>query len=432
MTLDTTLELYQEITRGLIQDFNDYFKNQDIISDNNAYQNKRAIEQYIQSGLNTIPLEKKQLSFNYFKWCLIVNKDNTYNDNITPLLPKNFDTERAQQDVLTIQRFFRKKMAIKIYKTLYNKDIAYFVPFENLSCTSDLRDRILNAFDKIHFITQIQHKTTLNALQNMLASSASGNELLMYGACNILAKKNTYIPSALGEYDINNGDANMICFGLAQGEVDGLCDGDTTIIIDFQKFKLYNKGSSISVKDHDFAFCTGCMTFNDHIDQNITLKDVHNSEMSFIATIGKMSFQIIRTNNKIDFNINGQSIVIETDHATSACYNTSQIEKFLVLQFFRFIEDSNFPSNIKAEIYQQLSTMQAAELEMCIVKIAENLSKRAEINVYGAATVNDDCIASIFTTDEDAASNIITHNIALSDLICTDNGANLMEDYPTT
>ena len=61
--------------------------------------------------------------------------------------------------------------------------------------------------------------------------------------------------------------------------------------------------------------------------------------------------------------------------------------------------------------------MNDQQLETCISKIAEGLSKRAEINVYGAATINDYCIVKITLDIDDYNNGTTTQDITLSGLI---------------
>lgn len=390
------------------------------------------------SSIKSIPLAYKQLEPAYFHmwydinmvFCYILKlqvigelcaQGDLILNNIT--VKKNHDVDlelltsikqhpKAEQVIIKSQREFRKNIAYKLCKLLYHKNPKDFMPFKDMVCSDTLKARILDIAKNKSFINNLKHKTCLKSLKSMLESSVSQKELLMYGALNILVSKKAYINNALGDGDIKCGDANTICFGLDHGRIDELCNTQVTIIVDFQQFKISNKGSAIFVKDHDFAFIQGEQVARTYPNYSSSYK-VFNEIKKFSIDIGGINCKIYRNLNEVYFEIQGnEPITVSMQNSDSVCYNTDQIEEFLLLQFFRYLE--SMPSeDIKTKIYSALSQMNNQDLTKCLVSLAKAMSDTAEIDVHGAATLDASCIQEIILQHSEEE----IHFVGLNDFI---------------
>lgn len=303
--------------------------------------------------------------------------------------PKNFSS--IEKNVKTVQRLYRAKKRQKeeqhripeVYADLVDEQRPvdnFGSPYVPQQCSSALSKRIQQAASKIKFFTSIRHETKKSALTSIFDNSLFGRQTLHMFLLS-------YSPAALGECDILDGDANVICFGAGYGEIDPKSKGDVEITLDFNA--LVSGTHNAFFKQQDLGFGLDKM-------REVALNAEKKLSFSHTLTKARREDPAMKYMKLEYYDSQGKRSAgsAEVPKFELLSYDLKHIESVLILNFFRYLDALDDPA-VVSKIYQDIEDMSDGELSAFLHTLGRNASDTMEFNFFGAHQIDFDAVISI-------------------------------------
>lgn len=315
-------------------------------------------------------------------------------DKIQSMSKADFD--QFEKGIIYLQRAFRAKKRqnteahriVERYSEYLNKAITLenakaiiqenSQPYRPKKCSAALADRIVSCAASIRFFDAIKHVTKRGALTSIFNDALYGNSTLQ-------ELKIPFTGAALCGADVTNGDGNAICFGASYGLIDPCAKGEVEFTYRFDRSSFTGQHCAF-FKQLDFGF-TGISgnkvwgTIPLCEDKLLHVGYAHSYARGVTLKVFYPYHSEQGSNNYIFSTLNTFELI---------SYNIPQIEMVLILNFFKFIDNSRPPKdthseiNIVDEIYRAIENMSNDELLTFLENVGKSISKIMEFNFYGA------------------------------------------------
>lgn len=246
-------------------------------------------------------------------------------------------------------------------------------PYRPQKCAPALADRIVSNAGKITLYSTVSHVTA----QKYISQVVDG---CLYGRKNLDAMGISYSPAALCDCDINEGDGNVICFGPHL--IDPMCKESTQAVrLDFDLEKIldsknFNANPCLFFKQRDLGY-------NPHIKHKV---DIKNESLKYETSSHGGQTALFEKSCKSAAWIPNYSLI---------SYNLMDMQKILVLNFFRFLDGLCYLPNCEVEnrktidhIYGLIEQLNDEELVEFLTAIGKKMSCTSEFNFYGAYKID--------------------------------------------
>jgi hypothetical protein len=259
-------------------------------------------------------------------------------------------------------------------------------PYQPVGCAPDLSNTLVAAAKKCQLFKEVKHITSHDALVSICNDGLMGQRTLRDLGLS-------FVPAALGGYDIMNGDANAIC--CSSSNIDPSAKSGrkhpTTICMDSSKVRP----DFFKQKDLGFKFPPNRGVYSRPI------------------TIGALSFGFSHTHNKpsgsateVNFYTSSgadqreDELCVNIPEVFLISDNAEDMHAILILNFFRLIDSMYLSGKTKQvefakKVYSELSGLSPAELEKTLTDIGQNFSDTMEFNFYGVRQLDFDAITRI-------------------------------------
>lgn len=293
--------------------------------------------------------------------------------------------QRLKKEKKNIERYFTSKR----YRSMISE---YSSPDEiirdaSMPYISKCKDRALSKrivrCAKMAFIhPTIKHLTSSQAIDDILGDSVKGRQHIY------TTYPHNFLGAALADFDIQNGDANVACFGF--DEIDPQAHTEYEIILDLKKVCAQKPAALYKMKDLEYykdeyhEICIGEYAF-----KFSSTKQLRATPPGVAGFVFKSSNQV--SSYKLSI-VPGASII---------SYNLDQIDEILALSVFRFIDsllDDQTRELASDEIdafYAALSKLTNEELVSFLEDVGRKISQTGEFNFYGSYRIDFDTIVSL-------------------------------------
>ena len=237
-------------------------------------------------------------------------------------------------------------------------------PYVPQQCEKELSERIVRIANEIKLFSEIRHVTDPNAIKSIVDDGLYGRETLQKFTM-------AFKSAALESSDIENGDANVICFGPFDIDTRYLEVQEREYLeIFLDANKIQKDNPCIFFKQRDFQF-------DKKEARTVVLGD------------DKLSF----THESSEKNINFQFITGEEKSNASIprfmliAYDFAKIHQILILNFFRILDKIDSPA-VRRGIYAKLASQDDKQLESFLRNTGMAFSDTSEFNFYGAHKID--------------------------------------------
>ncbi len=313
---------------------------------------------------------------------------------------KGIDFNVFEKHMMNIQRLVRAKQRKKeeshripecftqfnFSSTANPAEVSFYIP---RACSIELSQRIVSVAKKIKFFDYIRHETQETALQAIFDTA-------LYGRKTLQTFFLPFKPAALKDCDIKAGDANVICFGADYGFIDPNSGGDIEFILQLSKMNFDRD------KFFHCAFFKQC-DFGFEFIKNRVVSVNDKNEIVFTHTMSRPRaegiFMDIKYQAKHSADNTTKSYTFRSGlpNYQLISYDIQNIELYLILNFFRFLDKvipvSGYQNeDLKAKIYQDIENMNDEQLSVFLESIGRNLSDTMEFNFFGAHQIDFDSL----------------------------------------
>lgn len=237
-------------------------------------------------------------------------------------------------------------------------------------CDEKLANRIVAIANRIQLFSEIRH-ITLNP--DAIASIMDDG---LYGRATLQKFTMSFIASALQSSDIENGDANVICFGAFDIDTRHLKDQKyLEIILDVNK--LAKDNPCIFFKQRDLQF-----------DKDELRTVVLGEE--------KLSFTHTSRSDVVRYSLTSadEKSTADIPKFMLIAYDLAKIHQILILNFFRIL-DKIESADLRNKIYAALAKLDDKQLETFLTEMGRKFSDTCEFNFYGAHKIDFSCLNKI-------------------------------------
>lgn len=303
------------------------------------------------------------------------------------------------------ERYFAKDPQI-VFKALEMIQEAN-TPYAPQKCKPELSQRIMKAAERITLYSSVTHLLAAPNIVKILDD-------ILYGRNNLLNLYISFRPAALHHEDVKNGDGNVICMG--PDLIDIKCFKDRTIGLELDLNKLkndegFNKNPAMFFKQRDLGFSVKRNSFCLK-ERNYLFNHTENesSKLNSIACNTNCSPFSLKDGHKDYYAMVPKDLLISS--------NIKEMDKILILNFFRFIDNLQTDNASKAEatideIYTLIDSLSDAELSNFLEEVGKKMSCSSEVNFFGAYKIDLNTILSIKIYKE----RTLVYQIKMSDLI---------------
>lgn len=235
----------------------------------------------------------------------------------------------------------------------------------------ELASRIVNASKNIELFSTVRHLTAASAIESIFNDG-------LYGRRTILQFYMPFKPSALFDFDIEEGDSNVVCLGA--NEIDsGAAQG---IQLQFDARKISENNPCVFFKQRDLGFTK----------EKIRELKIGDLEIGFSHTNLKTEekvncpFKLYEKNENLNFNYTPIASA-KIKNTLLISYNLEKMHQILTLNFFRFIDNLD-DKTIKEKIYSALSKLDDEMLTTILKEIGVKMTDTMEFNFYGAYKID--------------------------------------------
>lgn len=253
-------------------------------------------------------------------------------------------------------------------------------------CDNTLTERIITASKNIKLFSTVRHLTASSALESIFDDALLGRRTLDQ-------RYLSFKPAALFAYDIDEGDANVICLGA--NDINSGSAQDIELLFDPEKISENNP--CVFYKQRDLGYS---------LDKIRTIK-IGERKWFFNHTIihetdGYSSFKMFADPN-------GNQLIAKASVKNSllVANNLEDMHQILTLNFFRFAdalqdEHGNEDVATKEMIYNALNKLDDAELAKTLQEIGKKMTDTMEFNIYGAYKIDFSALISISVKNDNA------------------------------
>lgn len=276
-------------------------------------------------------------------------------------------------------------------------------PYRPRCSDKALAKRIMVAAQQVRLFSTVKHWTSGKHLENIFNDS-------LYGRRQLLQSYLPFRPASLHECDIEDGDGNVICFGLS--EIDPMAMQPDTIEILFDLDKISQKNPAIFFKQRDLGFDLKkkrpIFTNNNRCD---TLFFSHTHPIPD----EKAGFTYFSLYNAQRGKIKE---VVTLPNYSLISYNVKNIHQILTLNFFRFLDAgvSEDFKLIRNEIYADLAQLSDEALLEFLEHIGRQLSDTSEFNIYAAHRIDFSTVIALSSYQN---RRRLSYTLNLQDLIAS-------------
>ena len=311
------------------------------------------------------------------------------------LLPffKKRDPEAIEAASIQLQRHFRGKRRQhqelkrieKLYRGLLESSwtdakrvmAEANTPYIPRKCDGELAARILKAVENIELFTEITHVTSAPALKSILDDGLYGRETLEKFQMQ-------YESAALGDTDIQDGDANVICFGPF--DIDPLASQkEKVVMITLDINKLQKNNPSIFFKQRDFGYQSS----------KIRSVDLGEEKLRFTHTYGKAFDTSAILHLYPEQDSDKAYVHSSVPKFSLIAYDIKHMHQILTLNFFRFLDEMN--PRVMKSVYEKIARLDDKALALFLKNLGRTMTATAEFNFYGAHQIDFASVVSIAT-----------------------------------
>jgi hypothetical protein len=346
---------------------------------------------------------------------ILIEEENKLNQSISKFKESNKETKKLDSKIIFIQRHIRHKLRLKseiqrLSTRYFENDPAGKVkakemmeqantPYVPQRCKKELAERIFTAASSIKHYESVYHMLDTTKINSVLDSC-------LFGQNNLLCSYINFRPASLRPSDVANGDGNVICMGPDQ--IDSKClmqrtvrlELDLEVLLDKSKFK---NNPTIFFKQNDFGYCVGSKTIKLGEEE---LKVILNKNATFLYNSKGLNLQFL------DY-INNTQFYSEINKDLFISYNVKQMDKIIILNFFRFLDSLKLSDSINLasdkinNIYNSISALKEEDLSIFLKELGQKMSSGSELNFSGAYKIDLKALKSLtFYQDEYSIAQI--------------------------
>ncbi|MBS0287703.1 MAG: hypothetical protein JSR17_10425 [Proteobacteria bacterium] len=354
------------------------------------------------------------------------NREMPYDDILDKIkvIQRHFRANKRQiEEINRIENIRENEEQGKQYLTATQYIESASKPYLPKGGTPELRRRIVSIADNIKLVKGIKHYTKRSSLKDIFDDA-------FYGRRTLLQLFKSFKPAALSDFDVYNGDGNVICFTSDYGIIDTSFDYEIELFFDITKIKK-SKNKTVFYKQFDFGFNmlqseyepesesesdseSDTSNCSESIEDNVATRIISIPKQHKNIVLSKEMWTSACEFNRYDvrFHIglsddgvvdNKQMFSIDLPQFYFISYNIAQIDQILILNFFRVI-DSLATKDEKSKqfvhsIYAMLEKLKEKDLKKFLIDLGEKMSDTMEFNFYGAHQIDFETLNSIECAD---------------------------------
>ncbi len=243
----------------------------------------------------------------------------------------------------------------------------------------------------VNFFNYIRHETKKIALTSIFNDG-------LYGRKTLLMFLQQFSPASLHDCDVQDGDANVVCFGSGYGQIDPKTNGDVELTFQFDKIDFGpNKSNHCAFfKQQDLGFSNNKIRYvNISKENELALR---HTGFTRCALTG-YSYMHLKYQGR-EWHDGSFNTVARLPNFKLISYDISNIESVLILNFFKYLDNLvtysyGDASNVISAIYHDIEEMNDQELAAFLEEIGRNLSDTMEFNFFGAHQIDFDALTTI-------------------------------------
>lgn len=306
----------------------------------------------------------------------------------------NKDLERVNKVILALQRQLRgkKRGNEDLHRLTWfygdNEDVNMMLDEANRpyqpQCDPQLAARLIKAAEQVTLFHEVSHMTAPTALKSIMNDGLFGRKTLMDFYM-------PYRPASLADFDIKQGDLNVVCLGAFRIDSSATQLGAQLV---FDAKKISQDNPCVFFKQRDLGYnLINCERKVQIGDLNISFTHTERYDDKQVEQL-KTQFLLIKPGDE-DKNIRYRDIygVGAVPNALLISRNIEQMHQILTLNFFRYLDSleiikPNTGCPGKEEIYAALSKLNDEELKLKLEEIGQKCCDTMEFNFYGVYQID--------------------------------------------
>lgn len=319
---------------------------------------------------------------------IVAERNQASSGTITKILGqagiKREDREKFERSIVNAQRRFRAKQRAK--EDLERVSARLEIPKSDTKkilkdanspyipqCHEELAKRIVVLSKDIRIFSKVKHLTTCSAVESIFNDA-------LYGRRTLQQLYIPFKPAALKHFDIQEGDANVICLGANLID-DQVCPYECTL--EFDVTQLTKKNPCIFFKQRDLAY--SFKKIREITIGNLTINFSHTVNRPSISKEDSVNcYFYVFDNSKQPATPIAKAKI---KNSLLIAYDLKKMHQILTLNFFRFI-DALDDKTLRDKIYAALNGLSDEMLVQVLKKISKQMTDTMEFNFYGAYKID--------------------------------------------